>query len=38
VLGLTLATNANAQFSRAPATEHGADLSVTIDAAKVQLH
>jgi putative ABC transport system permease protein len=35
LLGLTLATDANAQFLGAFASQHGADLAVTIDAAKV---
>ena len=34
-LGLTLATNANAQFLGAFTSEHGTHLAVTVDAAKV---
>ena len=34
-LGLTLATNANAQFLGAFTSQHGAHLAVTVDAAKV---
>jgi putative ABC transport system permease protein len=35
LLGLTLATDANAQFLGAFASQHGADLAVTIDSGKV---